>query len=216
MARKQNTREKRKFYLIVCEGDKTEPNYFRAFCKSLPQNVLDVYDIEIHGEGRNTRSLVNRAFKHTAKILRDNPTRVIDKVWVVFDKDDFSDDDFNTAIFECKSSKFNAAWSNEAFELWYLLHFNYYDTGLSRTQYKEKIEECFKHIGVGNFTYKKNDSDMYERLNGKTDTAIKNAKKLIAQYKGRHDYAKHSPCTRVHELVQELMKLQEFLAPTKK
>lgn len=35
---------------------------------------------------------------------------------------------------------FFAAWSNESFELWYYLHFQYLDTGISRSQYIEKIE----------------------------------------------------------------------------
>ena len=29
--RKRNTKSKRKYFLIVCEGEKTEPNYFKKF-----------------------------------------------------------------------------------------------------------------------------------------------------------------------------------------
>jgi len=31
----QETRDKRVYFLIVCEGEKTEPNYFKALSKSL-------------------------------------------------------------------------------------------------------------------------------------------------------------------------------------
>ncbi|MGI5870333.1 MAG: RloB domain-containing protein, partial [Kiritimatiellia bacterium] len=47
----------RERFLIVCEGEKTEPNYFRAIQKELPQHVVEV---EIHGEGDNTLSLLTR------------------------------------------------------------------------------------------------------------------------------------------------------------
>ncbi|MDR0803309.1 hypothetical protein [Fluviicola sp.] len=37
--RKINIRNKRKYYLIVCEGTKTEPNYFEALKDDLPKGV---------------------------------------------------------------------------------------------------------------------------------------------------------------------------------
>jgi hypothetical protein len=54
LTRRENIRPLRRF-LIVCEGEKTEPNYFRTF----PENP-EVYDaIDIYGTGYNTVSLVN-------------------------------------------------------------------------------------------------------------------------------------------------------------
>ena len=44
--------------LIVCEGAKTEPNYFRAIQEKLPPRVVEV---EIAGEGHNTLRLVETA-----------------------------------------------------------------------------------------------------------------------------------------------------------
>ena len=41
--------------LIVCEGAKTEPNYFRAIQEKLPPRVVEE---EIAGEGHNTLRLV--------------------------------------------------------------------------------------------------------------------------------------------------------------
>ena len=61
-----------------------------------------------------------------------------DRVWVVFDKDDFND--FNEAIALAGRKGFMAGWSNEAFELWYLLHFVYLDSAISRADYITKLE----------------------------------------------------------------------------
>ena len=42
--------------LIVCEGTKTEPNYFEAFAEK--QQGVIVYDIEVKGLGRGTKDVV--------------------------------------------------------------------------------------------------------------------------------------------------------------
>ena len=61
--RKKGQRAIRKFILIVCEGEKTEPNYFNVFRKDLPKGVLENYAIEVDGTGRNTLSMVEEAIR---------------------------------------------------------------------------------------------------------------------------------------------------------
>ena len=58
--RETRTRKLRKRFLIVCEGTKTEPNYFEAFKKNLPRGLVEV---DIHGMGENTLSIVQEAKK---------------------------------------------------------------------------------------------------------------------------------------------------------
>jgi hypothetical protein len=122
------------------------------------------------------------------------------QVWCVFDRDSFPPENYNTAIEQARAKDLKVAYSNEAFELWYLLHFDYVDTGVSRKQYKKKLTE---RLGE---KYKKNDSAMYEKLNKhpKADQrkAIENAKKLLNKHAG--DYADHNPSTTVFELVESL------------
>ena len=77
-----------------------------------------------------------------------------DRVWVVFDRDDFND--FNEAIALAERKGYKAAWSNEAFELWYLLHFIYLDTAISRADYIKKLEnEIRRFDGHEKFCYKR-------------------------------------------------------------
>jgi hypothetical protein len=62
----------------------------------------------------------------------------------VFDKDDFND--FNEAFQPASRIGFYVAWTNEASELWYLLHFVYLDAAISRAGYITKLEnEIRKH-----------------------------------------------------------------------
>ncbi|WP_166336979.1 RloB family protein [Sphingobacterium chungjuense] len=208
--RKKDIRNKRKYYLIVCEGEATEPNYFEGLKEDLPKGVLTAYQIDIAGTGRNTQSLVDEALR-LQTVYEKNTTRKIDRLWVVFDRDSFSAKDFNGAIQRCHNSDVGCAWSNEAFELWYLLHFQYYENAMSRRRYKEMIENYLKPILGSEFRYEKNSKQMYALLKeyGSLDNAIRNAKRLAERFEGRQDYANHNPCTMVWVLVEELVRLKQ-------
>jgi len=212
--RLEEVKSKRRFYLIVCEGEKTEPNYFESLKNDLPKGVLDVCDFKIVGTGHNTVSLVNSAMALRNK-WQTQTNRTVDKLWIVFDKDSFSDQSFNSAIQTCIANNPNVdcAWTNEAFELWYLLHFHYYNTGISRRQYQELIEENFKKKGLKDYTYKKNSTEMYSLLETYTsrETAIKNAVNLEKLYIGQQNYSTQNPCTMVYKLVAELFGLEKII-----
>jgi len=202
--------EKRIYYLIVCEGQKTEPNYFEGLKQTLPQGVLTTCQINIQGLGNNTISLVRQA-KNIKSRIEEESGREVDKLWVVFDKDSFSADSFNNAINSCQTSrpKIHCAWSNEAFELWYLLHFHNFNTALSREDYTGLIEKNLKpHLGA-DFKYKKNSVEMFHFLTryGDIHQAIKWAKELARQYEGQGNFADHNPCTMVFQLVEELISM---------
>ena len=198
--RKENVREKLVRFLIVCEGTKTEPNYFKAL---IDNYISAVREVMIEGGGRATVSLVDRTQKIKSELERKN-AMFFDRVWVVFDKDDF--DDFNEAIEKAQNFGFNSAWTNEAFELWYYLHFEYLDTGISRSDYVDKLQKIFrKKKGDESFRYQKGDPEIYSLLRqyGSEDLAKRYAQKLRALYTDT-DYAMHKPCTMVDELVKEL------------
>ena len=208
--RKKDIRNKRKYYLIVCEGEATEPNYFAGLKKDLPKGVLTAYQIDIAGTGRNTQSLVNEAIR-LRESFEKSTARPIDKLWVVFDRDSFTPEDFNGAIERCTNNDIGCAWSNEAFEIWYLLHFQYYENAMSRRIYKQMIEGHLKPVLGNGFTYEKNSLQMYTLLkdHGSLENAVRNAKRLARLYEGRQDYANHNPCTMVYRLIEELFALTD-------
>jgi len=136
--RKVEIKNIRYYYLIVCEGKKTEPLYFNALVAQLPPGVLSVCEFDVKGLGTNTTDLVSKA-QELAENVKSKTGRKVDKIWCVFDRDSFPKKNFNSAISTCNQTDgMEAAWSNEAFELWYLLHFNYVDSSLSRNQYGQK------------------------------------------------------------------------------
>lgn len=182
--RKKNNRPLRKTFLIVCEGECTEPNYFNSF--RVPKDIC-----EIVGVGDNTLRLVEEA------IARGKQGKY-DQVWVVMDKDDFPIQNFNNALSKARANKIHVAYSNEAFELWYLLHFDYHHTASSRGSYKEWLT-----VRLG-FKYKKNDPNIYDHLEEKQLIAIQNAKRLLSDYGKTHKPARDNPSTTVHLLVEAL------------
>lgn len=212
--RKEELKSKRRFYFIVCEGEKTEPNYFKSLKDALPKGVLNVYDFRIVGTGNNTTSLVAHAIQLRQE-WQSQTQRVIDKLWIVFDKDSFTLQSFNSAIQTCLANypSVDAAWTNEAFELWYLLHFHFYNTGINRKQYQDLIEDNFKNKGLVDYEYKKNSTEMFDLLRdyGDREFAIRNATRLEQFYSNQHDYANQNPFTRVHHLVAELFDLERVI-----
>lgn len=211
--RAESTKQIRYYYLIVCEGEKTEPHYFESLRDALPPHVLDVCSFTIQGTGYNTRTLVDKAIKERKKLEIDR-ARKIDKLWVVFDKDSFTAEEFNAAIQICNAAEnTEAAWTNEAFELWYLLHFDAHNTALSREQYKPKIEAAFKAKGLNSFKYKKNSREMFSLLSehGSLAKAIQRAEALHNSYGDKQDYAEQNPCTTLYSMVAHLLNLADEL-----
>jgi len=186
VSRKKPYRTIKQTFLIVCEGECTEPNYFKSF-------KISSANIKIIGTGYNTLSLVEKTIE-----LMDKEE--YDQVWSVFDRDSFTAQNFNAAFELANKNKIKVAYSNEAFELWYLLHFHYYNSGISRKTYKEKLTKLLKH------KYEKNSKIIYDEVFDKQNNAIRNAKKLLNNYDGKLYPEKANPSTTVHILVEELNK----------
>ncbi len=193
-------------YLIVTEGERTEPFYFEGIKRQIEDKIggrVDVVAapvIEIYGEGSSTGKLIElteRIVKE-AKIIYQN-------IWVVFDKDDF--EDFDQAIAEGMEKGYKIAWSNQSFEYWLYLHFYYSDSALHRDDWYEKLDGIFQQRRLGNGKYQKNYADIYNMMDsfGGVDNAIKNAKHRMAGFRNGFDKpSEYDPGTTVHELVQEL------------
>ena len=66
--RPQNLRKIREKILIICEGERTEPNYFRGFVETF----REVAEIKIEGLGRDPKKLVYEALneKYVRMIIR--------------------------------------------------------------------------------------------------------------------------------------------------
>jgi len=175
-------------FLIVCEGTKTEKLYFDAF--KVPK---DVRGIDVVGRGFNTISLVEETID-----IRDASPNEYDQVWCVFDVEDYSVDVIHRAIDLAQRNNIRVAVSNQCFELWYLLHYHFYNTAIDRRQYITNLTQLL------GFKYEKNEC-IYHILIDLQLVALRNAEQLLRQYQP-YDPAICDPSTSVHLLVNELIR----------
>lgn len=189
-ARHISIRYARNRILILCEGQKTEPNYFRKF----PVDIKLV-ELGIQGAGANTLSLVRKAIRLGQEAAKKK--HPYNQIWCVFDRDSFPAGNFNEAFRVARENRIRIAYSNQCFELWYFLHYHFNDTAIDRQEYCTKLTE---QIGR---EYRKNDDGMYELLKARQQEAIRNAKRLLATY-SLCNPERDDPSTTVYQLVETL------------
>ncbi len=185
--RTTNTKSIKRRVLIVCEGARTEPDYFRSFKVFKNCNVV--------GSGSNTISVVKRALQLMSK-------EKYAEAWCVFDRDSFPKANIKKALALATQNNIKVAFSNESFELWYVLHYEYLDTKITRRDYCSKLTRILKT------EYQKNNPGMYRILQANQLQAIQNAKRLeksvlLPGYCSVDAY----PYTTVYKLVERLNKL---------
>lgn len=124
LRRRLPTRSPRTRILVVCEGEITEPAYFRAFQHHVRNPLLHV---EPHGPAGVPLSVVKMAIEmrdDAARRARDerDESLVWNEVWVVHDRDDHPN--VSSAHALAREKGIDVALSNPSFELWALLHFD--------------------------------------------------------------------------------------------
>lgn len=205
--KKEYLRPRVNSFLIVTEGTRTEPYYFQGIQQLIDKEIGGVVDIvaapqiDIVGKGMSTMRLIEAADEivKKAKIIYQY-------VWIVFDKDDFTD--FDCAIKEGEKRGYNMAWTNQAFEYWIYLHFAYSDSALHRDEWCSKLDDLFKRYKLCECKYQKNYKELFQILYalGGPEMAIKNAKRRMNKFEqGKIKPSENDPGTTVHKLTEKLL-----------
>lgn len=201
LRRKRAKRSPYDMVLIVCEGEKTEPNYFRALIDDFRLNTANVVVAKNIG-GSSPRAIVDFALKEYRK------EKEYDRVYCVFDKDRHTTyDNAQDRIRRAKLGKGHsiiAIASVPCFEFWLLLHFVYttkqFDIGHGSIC-ANTIADLKRHIP----NYAKGDVDTYQITRDKLDLAIDRSKMVASHCEaGRTDM----PSTKMHDLVDYLRGLK--------
>ncbi|MCK4642522.1 RloB domain-containing protein [bacterium] len=187
--KKRPERNERLKILIVTQGEKTEYNYFNDLKRI--ERLTNV-SVSIKPKPKDPKKMIQA-------ICKMNDIDSYDRIWCVFDIDEFTEKNIEKAISEAGEKKIKIVYSNQCFELWYLLHYHFFNTAILRKQYFSKLSKL-----LGN-EYEKNAEDLYEKLSSKQPTAIKNAKRLLSKYASDSPF-KNNPSTTVHILVEGLKK----------
>lgn len=188
------------YHLILTEGTKTELLYFKGLKKAVNQKYTGRIEIIGLGEGANTLTILE-----TAEKVQRRSGGKYRHIWIVYDKDDFPEDDFDNAYFRCQElfssnnmTTYHTLWSYECIELWFLLHFEYLQSNLHRDFYYPKPT---KYIRT---KYQKNSLNMFGVLYPYLNYAIRNAKRLLQNYPEGLAPSQCAPETSIYEIFEKL------------
>ncbi len=205
LQRQKHERARNKRYLIVCEGTKTEPQYFRELLVDLrirPQVVRIAPN-----EGVSP----DRVVAHAAELYKDDATGgdAYDTVYYVFDRDRHTT--FEAAVQRTKDlsaagQPFVAITSTPCFEFWLLLHFGSTDQPFHAAGRKSMGDQVVSALKAkpGLAKYGKGQKGMYASLKEKMGDALTHAAQLR-----RHGEATGSvnPATDLDQLVLAIQAL---------
>lgn len=196
-------RVEQKAVLIALEDTKSSKYYFESLLKDKKFFGEVVFAKHI---GTNPRNVLKALENHKIK----NPKTIFEKEWIVIDRDDWSKYEFNGVLEEARKKGVCVAFSNKAFELWILLHFEYVGGYMSRKDLNSKLNEYFlKRFGT---EYTKSSQDVYALIVGEQNIAIKNAKSLVKKHEidnGALKPYEQNSLTMIYQLVECLNSLSE-------
>jgi len=205
-------------FLIVCEDEKTEPLYFKKF-KEIFNNIYpkETVFLCLVGTGRNSKGVVEQAIIKKKELFEES-NKTVDETWVVFDKDDLEQSEGNRQRFMdafeiAEKENINIAYSNEVFELWFLLHFANINSKqpIPRSDIFAKLEEKIKkHPPYSDFVYEHGKSDIVDIVLkiGNEKRAIERADRINSEHETKKNQPiDANPNTRVNILVKRLRAL---------
>lgn len=189
--------------LIVCEGEKTEPNYFNELVEFYELNTAN---IEIDGScGSSPRSVFERALALWETECSKGDS--YDRVYCVFDKD--SHTSFDETLARIASTKpkevFFSAISIPCFEYWLLLHFKYTTKPYSAAGKLSLGDQVVRDLKEMIPNYKKGNKAIFSLLANNLEFAKANAARSLAH---AQDNFTDNPSTYIHELVEYLQNLK--------
>lgn len=190
--------------LIVCEGSRTEPRYFKEMVNDLR---LSSANIEVTGDsGSAPQSVVSYAIRR----FEEDPT--FDQVYCVVDRDGHAR--FDEALERVRNktlvkraqgrslgpATFTAIPSIPCFEYWLLLHFTYTTAPLPR--YSD-VEPLLK-AQPGFESYGKGSTNVYELTKAKLPQALSNADRSNAV---AEEAQTDNPTTKIPIIVRALQEI---------
>lgn len=205
LQRERREREQNKRYLIVCEGTKTEPQYFHDLLKYIGIRLPTVHIAKNQGVSPD------RVVAHALDLYEEDAKKgdAYDAVYCVFDRDKHTT--FEAAVQQTRDCQaagkpLIAITSAPCFEVWLLLHFGYTDQPFHAAGRKsvgdQVVAQLKKKPGLSK--YSKGQQGIHALLKEKLGDALKNAERLRQHSK---DTGSTNPATDVDKLVLVLQQL---------
>lgn len=201
MARKKLERPVRDLFYIITNGKETECNYF-----TLLKAKKSPYDVKILFDNADPVGLVETARMHLDES---------NQVWIVFDVDNtYEEGSFSKAVILAERYGVKYAFSNLAFEVWLISHFEKCEKELNTNGHKRILDDYLKSCGCLQ-EYSKSDEKQLAKFfiphyrdactNAKIvyQKRIKNHNELYGE-NSKPRYWEWNSCTTVFKLVEAL------------
>ncbi len=197
--KKKNTRKIKRRLYVVCEGKKTEYNYFTQYISdcNIQSKLVDVQVLETPINTPKELILHIKKFRETET----------DELWAVFDRDGYTKhaEAFDTA----RANGVNTAFSSISFEYWILLHFEFTTSAFDKSADIIRLFKHKRHLP----DYDKGDPAFYKKIKSKTTQAIQNAEKIrkiqVEANPGKK-YSAINPYTNVDELLNSIKNVEKI------
>ena len=205
LRRRLSHRPPKRRILVACDGEQTEPNYFRGL-----RRLQEVHDrfvlIIVPGKGKTPRETVEGAIRRFHQEKRRGKEFQYDDVWCILDvEEEGRNATLNEARHLARKEHFYVALSNPAFEVWLLAHFE--RTARSFLNCDQVIRQLDRHwqqrFAAG---YEKSDSRIFDRLGERRADAVRNAKSVREEhFRQVVDSVQCNSSTEVYRLVELLL-----------
>lgn len=197
--RKPENRAAGKRLLIVCEGSKTEPHYFKELRHDLR---LQTADVMVCGKecGSDPASVYSYAQK-----LYEEESCLYDYVYCVIDTDDHKTLEKTLEQIKRKGTPYIPIVSSPCFEFWLILHHTLHQKSFHPTSKKsigESVESALKKFDKA---YAKGKPGVWIRYKSKLQDAISNAKVV---YKKAQATGNKNPSTEIHIVVETMLAMK--------
>ena len=222
-------------FILFCEDEKGEPDYFRGLANKFTN--IKITSFRGRGSGfKNITDAINYCKKNgIVDSISDGFIGDHHNVWCIFDRDKSrtsvsasQDIAFSSAVRLAESMGIKVGWSNDAFELFVLLHF--VDVSKSETALEHR-DECYERLtslcltmpnksdrmiemtSNANFNYcqlKRNNNFIFgirSYLMEKWEEAITRAEYLEGQYADGLDPHEKKVCTVIFKLSKTIREL---------
>ncbi|HIW89319.1 MAG TPA: RloB family protein [Candidatus Ligilactobacillus excrementipullorum] len=196
MGRKSRGLPQKKSTVIYCEGQ-SEVQYFQMLARKYSRKNVSPQKIMIKSMAKSGLSLLDGAW-------RMEKDRHHEKVYVVFDRDALTNAELSQCQKLAKQYHFQILFSCINFEVWILLHFEYFETSYTPAQLVKKLS------GKNFFAtdYQKFKGQPYDDfLLNRVGVAMKNATLLA---RTNQNWLQSNPYTNLHHYLPEIFSVCKF------
>lgn len=203
--RRKSTRELNKKVMIYCEGE-TEKQYFDMLSKKYSKTTVTSKRISVKTKVMGNKNPLNLVKEAIRTLEHDRRKNHIDLAYVVFDNDDHSDGEISEAMQLAERNKLEVIYSNTAFDLWILLHFEPVYRYMTKQNIYDKLTEKFNVVSYQNELKGKDLSKFIEDL---VIVAFKNAERVIADGNKVRNCIKVNPFVNLHKHLKRIYQVEK-------